>query len=69
MRFNLRLFGKTIEGRECILDASVYARGLKDLEDQTHKLASEGPWYFKGTSTTVPEQQTITVEHVEQLKY
>ena len=69
MRFNLRLHGRTVDGRECLADVSAYAVSSKDLQREAQKAAESAAWYFADDSKTAPlEGSHITVEGVEELE-
>jgi len=68
MRFDLRLHGRTTSGKDCVMETSVYAASGEQLQEEAARAATEGPWYFQGTTEVVPETEAITVERVEQLK-
>jgi len=69
MRFDLRLHGRTADGRKCLADISAYAVSSKDLERQAQQAAESAAWYFADDSKNAPpEGSQITVERVEQLE-
>jgi hypothetical protein len=68
MRFDLRLDGRTAEGRRCVAHVSVYADSLESLQRQAHEAGTTGPWYRDDDPTTlIPDNSAIVVERVEQL--
>ncbi len=69
MRFDLRLHGRTPDGKECRADISVYANSQKQLQDEAMKAAETAAWHgLDPKEEWVPEGSQITVEHVEMLE-
>ena len=69
MRFNLRLHGRTADGRNCRAEITVYASSEKDLQREAKKASQSAAWYFTGnTREEPPDGSHITVESVERLK-
>ena len=69
MRFDLRLHGRTEDGRRCIADVSVYADSAESLKDEAHQAATNAPWHTDDDAATwIPDNSTIIVERVELLK-
>lgn len=68
MRFDLRLHGRTGEGRRCVADVSVYANSSESLKQEAHEAATNAPWHTDDAAATwIPDNSTITVERVELL--
>lgn len=69
MRFDLRLHGRTADGKECRADVSVYANSQGQLETEAKKAAETAAWHgVDPKEEWVPEGSCITVEHVELLE-
>src|SRR5438552_3628002 len=69
MRFNLRLHGRTADGRECLADIPAYAVSSQELQREAQKAAESAAWYFADDGKSAPpEGSQITVERVEELE-
>jgi len=69
VRFNLRLYGRTSNGKPCQADISVYAHSQSQLEEEAKKAGETAAWRgLAGSDDWVPEGSQITVESVEVLK-
>jgi hypothetical protein len=69
MRFDLRLHGRTGDGRSCWADISVYASSAADLETHAMDASTNAAWFLRDApGDVVPEGSAITVESVERLK-
>jgi hypothetical protein len=69
MRFDLRLHGRTADGKPCLADVSVYASSREQLQEEAARAAESAPWRAaEGDEDWVTEGATITVEHVEMLR-
>jgi len=68
MRFNLRLLGKTKDGKKCRADITVYAQNSKHLQSRVKKIAEDADWHFiEPPGEDVPEGSYILVERVQNL--
>ena len=68
MRYDLRLHGRTSDGKSCQADISVYAASQKQLLEESHKGAETAAWRYKDPPQEwVAEGSTIVVENVEML--
>ena len=68
MRFDLRLLGRTGEGKKCQADISVYAGPKDELDREAMKAAESAAWRFsEDNEDWVPEGSHITVEEVKLL--
>ena len=69
MRFDLRLHGRTADGRKCQADVSVYARSQKQLQKEAKRAAESAAWrHLDQGEEWVAEGSHITVENVELLR-
>jgi hypothetical protein len=69
MRFDLRLHGRTSDGKPCRADVSVYASSQGQLQQEAAKAAESAPWRgLDGQEDWIPEGAAITVERVELLR-
>jgi len=67
MRLNLRLHGRTADGRECQADL-VYAVSANDLQKQADDAARTAAWMTcQAPFDHIPEGSQIVVENVEKL--
>ena len=68
MRFDLRLHGRTEDGRRCVADVSVYANSAESLKREAHEAAKNAPWQIDDVEATwVRDNSTIVVERIELL--
>lgn len=68
MRFDLRLHGRTEDGKRCMADVSVYANSADSLKYEAHEAAKNAPWHIDDEAATwVRDNSTIVVERVELL--
>jgi hypothetical protein len=68
MRFDLLLLGRTASGKPCEARVSVHANSQQGLQDEAHRAAENGPWYYRDASAAaVSENESITVERVKLL--
>lgn len=68
MRFDLRLRGRTADGKKCWADISVYARSEKQLKKQADHAARSAAWMAEEPPhDPIPEGSHITVERVEKI--
>lgn len=68
MRLNLRLRGRTADGKACQADVAVYAKSAKEFQKQADHAAQSAAWeYTDPPHDPVPEGSHITIEHVEQI--
>ena len=66
MRFDLRLHGRTEDGKRCVADVSVYANSADSLKHEAHEAAKNAPWHIDDEAATwVRDNSTIVVERVE----
>jgi hypothetical protein len=69
MRFDLRLHGKTPDGRKCQADVSVYADGQEQLQQEAKRAAESAAWrHVDAGEEWVAEGSHITVENIEWLR-
>ena len=68
MRFDLRLHGRTSEGKSCRADVSVYASSAEDLQQEAAKAAENAPWLDPDSGELIVDGATIVVERVEPLR-
>jgi hypothetical protein len=69
MRFDLRLHGRTKDGKKCQADISVFANSKGQMERETIAASENAAWHsLPPNEDWVPEGSTIIVEHVELLK-
>lgn len=69
MRFDLRLHGRTSDGKPCRCDVSVYANSQQQLQDEAKKAAETAAWHgLDAGQEWVAEGAHITVERVERLE-
>jgi hypothetical protein len=69
MRYNLRLHGKTKDGKACQADITVYASSSSELQEEAVKESANAAWHYSDPPLAdVPEGSEITVEKVEALK-
>ena len=68
MRYNIRLLGRTKDGRRCRADITVYAQSQRQLVDQAKRVSEDADWHYtEPPFDDLPEGSHITVEHVERL--
>ena len=68
MRFDLRLHGRTKDGKKCQADVSVYARSQKQLFKQADAASRQAAWMSAAPPfDPIPEGSEITVERVQKL--
>jgi hypothetical protein len=68
MRFNLRLIGRTDDGKACRADITVYAQNAKHLQKQAKRGSENADWHFVDPPhEDVPDGSHIVVERVEKL--
>jgi hypothetical protein len=68
MRFDLRLHGRSADGRRCVADVSVYADSAESLKREAHEASTNAPWHTADEAATwVPDGSTIIVERVEMI--
>jgi hypothetical protein len=66
MRYDLRLRGRTADGRECRAVVSVYATSLNDLQREADQAARSAAWESADPPhDPIPEGSHITIEQVE----
>ncbi|MBA4067629.1 MAG: hypothetical protein C0501_28775 [Isosphaera sp.] len=68
MRFDLRLHGRTPDGKKCRADVSVYAGSQKELREQADAAARSAAWLGADPPhDPIPEGSHITIENVEKI--
>ena len=68
MRYDLRLFGRLDDGRECQADISIYVKEDQELFKLANEAAGDAPWLLKEKGwPDVPDNANITIERVEHL--
>lgn len=69
MRFDLRLHGRTSDGKPCRADISVYANSQRQLQEEANRAAESAPWCgLDHDEDWIADGANITVEGVEALK-
>jgi len=68
MRLDLRLHGRTADGRECRADVSIYVKSKRELHKEADKAARTAAWMTaEAPYEPIPQGSTITIEHVERI--
>jgi hypothetical protein len=68
MRLDLRLHGKTADGRKCQAEVSVYVRSKRELFKEAALAARTAAWVSaEAPHDPIPDGSQITVEHVEKI--
>jgi hypothetical protein len=68
MRIDLRLHGRTADGRKCYADVTVHASTKARFMEEAKKAGEHGPWIAAdGRHEFIEDDSQITVEHVERL--
>jgi hypothetical protein len=68
VRLDLRLHGRTADGRKCRAEASIYVNSKRELQKEADKAARTAAWMTgEAPHEPIPEGSTITIEHVERI--
>jgi hypothetical protein len=68
VRLDLRLHGKTADGRKCQAEVSVYVKSKGELFKEADLAARTAAWAFTDPPhDPIPDGSQITVEHVEKI--
>jgi hypothetical protein len=68
VRLDLRLHGRTADGRECRADVSIYVKSKSELHKEADKAAKTAAWMTaEAPYEPIPQGSTITIEHVERI--